>query len=164
MDRNELSITLCHYIYLDLLVGEGNGTPPQYCCLENPMDRGDNPWDPIRVGHDWVINTFTFRGTSILAIKLLPYQRKENCSSRTPKQHRRQGLGNLLSFRGQFIFGVGHFTYQSIFNNKPNTSTHQRTDRLKQRGKKVQYSVLRIKFRSKYTANKIQLIQLAHFL
>ena len=40
MDRNELSITLCHYIYLDLLVGEGNGTPPQYCCLENPMDRG----------------------------------------------------------------------------------------------------------------------------
>ena len=20
--------------------GEGNGNPPQYCCLENPMDRG----------------------------------------------------------------------------------------------------------------------------
>ena len=24
------------YIY----IGEGNGTPFQYCCLENPMDRG----------------------------------------------------------------------------------------------------------------------------
>ena len=25
---------------LDLGVGEGNGTPLQYSCLENPMDRG----------------------------------------------------------------------------------------------------------------------------
>ena len=24
----------------DLLAGEGNGTPLQYSCLENPMDRG----------------------------------------------------------------------------------------------------------------------------
>ena len=23
-----------------MLVGEGNGTPPQYSCLENPMDGG----------------------------------------------------------------------------------------------------------------------------
>ena len=27
--------------------GEGNGNPLQYSCLENPMDRGDNPWDRI---------------------------------------------------------------------------------------------------------------------
>ena len=27
--------------------GEGNGNPLQYSCLENPMDRGDNPWDCI---------------------------------------------------------------------------------------------------------------------
>ena len=32
-----------HWIwcFLDLSVGEGNGTPLQYSCLENPMDRGD---------------------------------------------------------------------------------------------------------------------------
>ena len=35
--------------------GEGNGTPPQYFCLENPMDGGD--WEAAvhevaRVGHD----------------------------------------------------------------------------------------------------------------
>ena len=28
------------YIYLYLLCGEGNGTPLQYSCLENPMDGG----------------------------------------------------------------------------------------------------------------------------
>ena len=35
--------------------GEGNGNPLQYCCLENPMDRG--AWQAIahgiaRVGHN----------------------------------------------------------------------------------------------------------------
>ena len=25
---------------MDLIAGEGNGTPLQYSCLENPMDRG----------------------------------------------------------------------------------------------------------------------------
>ena len=38
------------------LSGEGNGTPLQYSCLENPMDRG--AWQATvygiaRVGHDW---------------------------------------------------------------------------------------------------------------
>ena len=28
------------YIELALYYGEGNGTPLQYSCLENPMDRG----------------------------------------------------------------------------------------------------------------------------
>ena len=28
-------------------VGEGNGTPPQHSCLENPMDRGDS-WAAVR--------------------------------------------------------------------------------------------------------------------
>ena len=35
--------------------GGGNGNPPQYSCLENPMDRGalqDSPWVRKRVGHD----------------------------------------------------------------------------------------------------------------
>ena len=30
-------IYICVYIYI---YGEGNGTPLQYSCLENPMDRG----------------------------------------------------------------------------------------------------------------------------
>ena len=40
--------------------GEGNGTPLQYSCLENPMDRG--AWQATvhgvaRVGHDCEITT-----------------------------------------------------------------------------------------------------------
>ena len=44
---------------------EGNGTPLQYSCLENPTDRG--AWKAavlgsLRVGHDWVtsLSLFTF--------------------------------------------------------------------------------------------------------
>ena len=36
-------------------LGGGNGNPLQYCCLENPKDRG-NWWTIVhgcRVGHDW---------------------------------------------------------------------------------------------------------------
>ena len=29
-----------YILYLYILAGEGNGTPLQYSCLENPMDRG----------------------------------------------------------------------------------------------------------------------------
>ena len=35
--------------------GEGNGNPPQYSCLENPMDRGSSGLQSTgsqRVGHD----------------------------------------------------------------------------------------------------------------
>ena len=35
--------------------GEGNGSPLQYSCLENPMDRGLQ-----RGGHDWLTDTFSF--------------------------------------------------------------------------------------------------------
>ena len=45
--------------------GEGNGTPLQYSCLENPMDGG--AWKAAvhgsqRVGHDWTtsLSLFTF--------------------------------------------------------------------------------------------------------
>ena len=27
-------------VYIDIKTGEGNSTPLQYSCLENPMDRG----------------------------------------------------------------------------------------------------------------------------
>ena len=30
----------CVYVYVKLSYGEGNGTPLQYSCLENPMDGG----------------------------------------------------------------------------------------------------------------------------
>ena len=52
-------------ILLCLKIGEGNGTPLQYSCLENPMDGG--AWKAAvhgvaRVGHDWVtsLSLFTF--------------------------------------------------------------------------------------------------------
>ena len=36
--------------------GRGHGSPLQYSCLENPMDRGAwrlKPIGPQRAGHDW---------------------------------------------------------------------------------------------------------------
>ena len=33
-------MTKIKYIYLLYFLGEGNGTPLQYSCLENPMDGG----------------------------------------------------------------------------------------------------------------------------
>ena len=55
-EKHQYSILM--YIYMEfrkmvtMALREGNGNPLQYSCLENPMDRVDNPWDPIRVGHD----------------------------------------------------------------------------------------------------------------
>ena len=55
---------LCNWL-LFCSVGEGNGTPLQHSCLENPMDRG--AWKAagvgsLRVGHDWAtsLSVFTF--------------------------------------------------------------------------------------------------------
>ena len=37
----KLFVSCSIYIYIIYVyIGEGNGTPPQYSCLENPMDRG----------------------------------------------------------------------------------------------------------------------------
>ena len=55
-----------HYLTLPRVSsGEDNGTPLQYSCLENPMDRG--AWWAVvhgvgRVGHDWAtsLSLFTF--------------------------------------------------------------------------------------------------------
>ena len=46
---------------LDSVFGEGNGTPLQYSCLENPMD-GGAWWAPVhRVAKSWTwLNDFTF--------------------------------------------------------------------------------------------------------
>ena len=41
--------------------GEGNGSPLQYSCLENPHGQrsleGYSPWGSQRVRHDWTVNT-----------------------------------------------------------------------------------------------------------
>ena len=36
----KLQVTRCTFPILAHVAGEGNGTPLQYSCLENPMDRG----------------------------------------------------------------------------------------------------------------------------
>ena len=46
-------------------IGEGNGTPLQYSCLENPMDGGAGrlkSMGSLRVGHNWAtsLSLFTF--------------------------------------------------------------------------------------------------------
>ena len=48
--------------FRNAVVGEGNGNPFQYSCLENPMDRG--AWEATvhgvtRLGHDLVTNRFS---------------------------------------------------------------------------------------------------------
>ena len=57
--RLALTQISCYFYYnrmtLKYRVGEGNGTPLQYSCLENPMDGG--AWKAavrgsLRVGHD----------------------------------------------------------------------------------------------------------------
>ena len=73
--RNDLvSLHLCQYLVYQYFftlpsgshdVGEGNGTPLQSSCLENPMDRGAW-WAAVhgvaRVRHDWAtsLSLFTF--------------------------------------------------------------------------------------------------------
>ena len=54
-----------HWPKLSIFIGEGNGTPLQYSCLENPMDGGAcrlQSMGSLRVGHDWVtsLSPFTF--------------------------------------------------------------------------------------------------------
>ena len=36
----QIQTVACFYTVLELIIGEGNGTPLQDSCLENPMDRG----------------------------------------------------------------------------------------------------------------------------
>ena len=35
-----VSLLLTSFVHSSLYLGEGNGTPLQYSCLENPMDGG----------------------------------------------------------------------------------------------------------------------------
>ena len=64
---NHYTWEACLANWWDVLIttGEGNGTPLQYFCLENPMD-GGAWWAPVhgvaRVWHDWAtsLSLFTF--------------------------------------------------------------------------------------------------------
>ena len=43
LEKKYIKSVYCHPAYLTYMQstsGEGNGTPLQYSCLENPMDRG----------------------------------------------------------------------------------------------------------------------------
>ena len=65
----KMSINLCKHlknlVAFILENREGNGTPVQYSCLENPMDEepsGLKSMGSLRVGHNWVtsLSLFTF--------------------------------------------------------------------------------------------------------
>ena len=65
----KMSINLCKHlknlVAFILENREGNGTPVQYSCLENPMDEepsGLQSMGSLRVGHNWAISLslFTF--------------------------------------------------------------------------------------------------------
>ena len=84
-----------------LQVGEGNGTPLQYFCLENPVDRGAW-WAAVhgvaRVGHD--------RATSLSLFTFMHWKEMATHSSvlawRMPGTGKPGGLPSLGSHR------VGH--------------------------------------------------------
>ena len=54
-------IPIAHYTHLNILSREGNGTPLQYSCLENPMD-GGAWWAAVHgVARSWTrLKDFTF--------------------------------------------------------------------------------------------------------
>ena len=73
--------------------GEGNGTPLQYFCLENPMD-GRAWWAAVhgvaRVGHEWAtsLSLFTFHALE-----------KEMATHSSVLAWRIPGTGSLVGFR-----------------------------------------------------------------
>ena len=54
-------VYMCMYILLGIYLGEGNGTPLQYSCLENPMDGGAWQAAVHVVAKSWTrLSDFTF--------------------------------------------------------------------------------------------------------
>ena len=67
MQRCTSKLSYYHYLHhIIYSLGEGNGTPLQYSCLENPMDGGawcrQQSMGLQRVGQDWAtsLSLFTF--------------------------------------------------------------------------------------------------------
>ena len=63
---DEIRLFFFFFLYLSIIAfGEGNGTPLQYCCLENPVMEEPGRLQSMgsgRVGHDWAtsLSLFTF--------------------------------------------------------------------------------------------------------
>ena len=56
-------ILIVYFIYSSVYLGEGNGTPLQYSCLENPWTEEPGrlqSMGSLKVGHDWVISLSLF--------------------------------------------------------------------------------------------------------
>ena len=88
---------------LGRFLGEGNGNPLQYSCLENPMERG--AWCRLlsmgsqRVGHDWVTSLFLSVqfSRSVVSYSLRPYElqhARPPCPSPTPRDYQFSSVEN----------------------------------------------------------------------
>ena len=65
------TLAISYLITSNFIFGEGNGTPLQYSCLENPMDGGAyglQSMGSLRVGHNWA--------TSLSIFTLMHWRRK----------------------------------------------------------------------------------------
>ena len=63
LKTTSMSVPQCPFVFSPSIPGEGNGPPPQYSCLENPMDGG--AWKAVvhgvTEGRTWLSDfTFTF--------------------------------------------------------------------------------------------------------
>ena len=85
-----------NYGQLDLWIGEGNGSPFQYSCLENPWteEPAGSSTGSWRVGHDWVTELQTFECPSeglMLKRQYRPPDAKSRLMERTPRQWKAEG-------------------------------------------------------------------------
>ena len=95
-------ILLPHTQSLDWYSGEGNGTPLQYSCLENPMDRG--AWKAaihgVAEGRTWLSDlTFTFHFQAL---------EKEMATHSSVLAWRIPGTGELGGLPSMGSHRVGH--------------------------------------------------------
>ena len=91
--RKESNTTVTFTFTSILYIGEGNGNPLQYCCLENPMDGG--PWwaavHGIAKSQAWLSDfTFTFH---------FPALEKEMATHSSVLAGESQGRGSLVGCR-----------------------------------------------------------------
>ena len=84
------------------MTGEGNGTPLQYSCLENPMDRGAC-WAAVHgVARSWTqLSTFTFT-FHFQALE------KETATHSSVLAWRIPGMGEPGGLQSMGLLGVGH--------------------------------------------------------
>ena len=82
---------------LERSLGEGNGNPLQYFCLENSMDRGAlqaSSMGSQRVGHDWVTNTTLGKWGAACEVSLFSWREVWGVF----RPHFGEGNGNPLQY------------------------------------------------------------------